>query len=99
MKRIYTLSVVDKDGKVTGQPGRILVASREITLDENVSSYRDMMQGHAALVSKISDLPPDWDHIPYRVREGSTFQKCVCATEPSNIVTREDAIWIWERTS
>lgn len=52
MRKVYTLSVVDEDGTVTGDPGRILVASREFMLDESVYSYRDMMQGHAATVKR-----------------------------------------------
>ena len=95
--KVYTLSVVD-DGEITGKPGTILAASREIVLDEHVSSYHDMIQGHGALVSKIRDLPSDWDSSPYRVREGAMFQQCVCASAPTNTVKREEAIWIWERT-
>lgn len=99
MKKVYTLSVVDENGEVTGKHGAILVASREITLDEDVSSYHDMIQGHGALVEKIYDLPKDWDHTPYRAKEGRVFQKCVCADIPANSIMKEDAIWIWERTS
>jgi hypothetical protein len=99
MKKVYTLSVIDEDGEITGKPGTVLAASREITLDEETTLAKDMIQGHGALVEKVYDLPKDWDHTPYKILGYGVFQKCVCTSEPVNSVKKEEAIWIWEKIS
>ena len=99
MTKIFTLAVIDREGDISGVRNGVLVPSKELILDETISSCHDMeLDGPVAVVENVLDLPKSWGYAPYKVKE-KVFQKSICTMTPSNSVKTYNAIFVWERTA
>ena len=97
MEIVYTLQVIDNDGTITGNTGSVIVQSRKIILDNDVSSYNEITRHHGILISKINDIQLDYGHSQYITYDDKIFQLCACASKPTACVKKENVIWVFER--
>lgn len=94
--KLYTLSVIDEDGSITGKKGAILAPSKEIPCPIRAKSIKDLAIGEGIWIWKTNELPRKHDHTP-KIYDGRVFELTVCAAAPGNIVDRCEAFWIWRR--